>query len=93
MIEFIEAVTRFVQSPGFRVTLIVCGIALFIFLLFRLYLRLRTNNLVNIEYERHFAVEGVYEGEEVELAYDEYFDAMGDDNHNVYEGTIALERI
>lgn len=35
----------------------------------------------------------VHEGEEVELAYDEYFDAMGDDNHNVYEGTIALERI
>ena len=33
----------------------------------------------------------VHEGDEVELAYDEYFDAMGDDNHNVYEGTVSLE--
>ena len=67
MIEFIEALTRIVQSPGFRVGLAIAGIALFVFLLLRLYLRLRTANLVNIEYERHFATEGVYEGEEVEL--------------------------
>lgn len=32
-------------------------------------------------------------GDEVELAYDEYYDAMGDDNHNVYEGTVTLEKI
>ncbi len=33
----------------------------------------------------------VRKNEESELAYDEYFDSMGDDNHNVYEGTISLE--
>ena len=31
-------------------------------------------------------------GEECELEYDEFFDAMGDNNHNVYEGTITLIR-
>ena len=33
----------------------------------------------------------VHEGEDCELEYDEYFDAMGDNNHNVYEGTFNLE--
>ena len=32
----------------------------------------------------------VKEGEEAELAYDEFFDAMGNHNHNVYEGTVTL---
>lgn len=32
----------------------------------------------------------VRENDEVELAYDEYFSATGDDNHNVYEGTVEL---
>ena len=32
----------------------------------------------------------IKEGEEVELAYDEFFDSMGDNNHNVYEGTVSL---
>ncbi|MBQ9070012.1 MAG: hypothetical protein IJY23_01515 [Clostridia bacterium] len=32
----------------------------------------------------------IHEGETVELAYDEYYSAMGDDNHNVYVGTITL---
>ena len=32
----------------------------------------------------------IHEGESVELAYDEYFDSMGDDNHNVYEGVLTL---
>lgn len=31
-------------------------------------------------------------GEETELAYDEFYDAMGDNNHNVYEGTVTLVR-
>lgn len=35
----------------------------------------------------------IHENDEVELAYDEYFDSMGDDNHNVYEGTVTLVRI
>lgn len=34
----------------------------------------------------------VYEGDNAELVYDEYFDSMGDDNHNVYEGFITLEK-
>ncbi len=32
----------------------------------------------------------VYENDETELAYDEFFDAMGGNNHNVYEGTFSL---
>ena len=32
----------------------------------------------------------VHEGKEVEVAYDEFFDSMGDSNHNVYEGTATL---
>lgn len=33
----------------------------------------------------------IHRGEEVELAYDEFTDTMGDNCHNVYEGTVALE--
>ena len=29
-------------------------------------------------------------GESTELVYDEYYAAMGDDNHNVYVGTLTL---
>ena len=32
----------------------------------------------------------IHEGETVELLYDEFFDSMGDNNHNVYEGTATL---
>jgi len=32
----------------------------------------------------------VHEGSSEELVYDEYYSAMGDDNHNVYEGTFSL---
>ena len=32
----------------------------------------------------------VREGESTELVYDEYDSAMGDDNHNVYVGTLTL---
>ena len=28
-----------------------------------------------------------------ELVYDEYFNSMGDENHNVYEGAICLKKI
>ena len=35
----------------------------------------------------------VYEGEAAELVYDEYFESMGDSNHNVYEGAITLEKL
>lgn len=33
----------------------------------------------------------VREGSVAELAYDEFFDSMGDNNHNVYVGTVRLE--
>lgn len=33
----------------------------------------------------------VYLGRETPFAYDEYYSVMGDDNHNVYEGTVTLE--
>ena len=32
-------------------------------------------------------------GESTELAYDEYYSVMGDDNHNVYVGTLTLAEI
>lgn len=35
----------------------------------------------------------IYENEVSELVYDEYFDSMGDDNHNVYEGALMLKRV
>ena len=34
----------------------------------------------------------VREGESCELVYDEFFDANGDSNHNVYIGAARLER-
>ena len=33
----------------------------------------------------------VHQSEEIELEYDESFDAMGEINHNVYLGTLAIE--
>ncbi|MBR5615182.1 MAG: DUF58 domain-containing protein [Clostridia bacterium] len=67
MTQFLETVARITASPLFWVVVAILGVALLIYLLVRLYFRLRTAHLGNIEYERHFAVEGVYEGEEVEL--------------------------
>lgn len=32
-------------------------------------------------------------GESTELVYDEYYSAMGDDNHNVYVGTLTLSEV
>ena len=32
----------------------------------------------------------VREGESTELVYDEYYSVMGDDNHNVYVGSLSL---
>lgn len=65
--NWLETIARLVQSPVFHVLLALLGAALFIFLMCRLYLRLRTGHLHNIEYERTFSELGVYEGEEVEL--------------------------
>ncbi|MBR0442834.1 MAG: DUF58 domain-containing protein [Clostridia bacterium] len=65
--NFVETLTRIVASPITHAILAVLGIALAVLLLCRLYLRLRTAHLGNIEYERTFSESGVYEGEEVEL--------------------------
>ena len=35
----------------------------------------------------------IAEGVTEELSYDEYYSVMGDDNHNVWEGAITLERV
>ena len=35
----------------------------------------------------------ICEGVTEELAYDEYYSVMGDDNHNVWEGAVTLERV
>lgn len=67
MTELLDTIARIVASPVFKVTMAVLGLALAVFLLIRLYLRLRTAHMGNIEYERYFAVDGVYEGDEVEL--------------------------
>ncbi len=67
MADFLNTVSAIVSSPWFVALMIVLGVALFIYLMIRLYFRLRTAHLGNIEYERHFATDGVYEGEEVEL--------------------------
>lgn len=62
-----ESVLAFIASDTFRTILIVLGVLLLLFLLVRLYLRLRTSHLCNIEYERTFSRDGIYEGETVEL--------------------------
>ena len=67
MTGFLNTVSYIVSSAWVVALMIVLGIALFIYLMIRLYFRLRTAHLGNIEYERHFATDGVYEGEEVEL--------------------------
>lgn len=35
----------------------------------------------------------IREGKETELAYDEYYSVMGDDNHNVYVGSVTLVKV
>lgn len=65
--NWLELLSAIVSSPVFYAVLAVLGVALAVFLLCRLYLRLRTGHLGNIEYERTFSELGVYEGEEVEL--------------------------
>ena len=32
----------------------------------------------------------IYENDETELLYDEFFESMGNNNHNVYEGVFSL---
>lgn len=35
----------------------------------------------------------IHAAEVCEFNYDEFFDAMGDSNHNVYEGTVEIEAV
>ena len=65
--SWLELLSRLVTSPAFPFAVAVLGGALAVFLLCRLYMRLRTAHLGNIEYERVFSEDGVYEGEQVEL--------------------------
>lgn len=65
--SWLDTLIHVSSTPAFRVCLALAGVALVVFLLCRLYLRLRTAHLGNIEYERTFSESGVYEGEDVEL--------------------------
>lgn len=62
-----EWMVNLIQSRLFRILLILAGVGILLFLLYRLYFRLRSAHLGQIEYERQFSSDGVYEGEEVEL--------------------------
>ena len=46
-------------------------------------------NFVTLTYPNKDTVV-IHEGEAVELCYDEFYEAMGDSNHNVYYGTAEL---
>ncbi len=65
--RWLDTLIYLTTTPAFRICLALLGVAFVLFLLCRLYMRLRTANLGNIEYERTFSESGVYEGEEVEL--------------------------
>ena len=65
--NWLDTLIHVLSTPAFRICLALAGVALVVFLLCRLYLRLRTAHLGNIEYERTFSESGVYEGEDVEL--------------------------
>ena len=65
--RWLDTLIYLTTTPAFRICAALLGVAFVLFLLCRLYMRLRTANLGNIEYERTFSESGVYEGEEVEL--------------------------
>ncbi|MBQ7337482.1 MAG: DUF58 domain-containing protein [Clostridia bacterium] len=67
MAAVMEKIFDFIASDVFRGILIFLGVALFLFILVRIYMRLRTSHLGNIEYERTFSRDGIYEGETVEM--------------------------
>lgn len=62
-----DALLNLLQSGWFLAAVILLAVALGLFLLYRLYMRLRTGHLGNVEYERTFSELGVYEGEDVEM--------------------------
>jgi uncharacterized protein (DUF58 family) len=67
MVTVVDSILAFIASNTFRTILIILGILLFLFILVRIYMRLRTSHLGNIEYERTFSRDGIYEGETVEM--------------------------
>lgn len=64
---FAETVLKIVTSGWFRAILIVLGILLVAWILFRIYGSMRQARLGRIVYERHFSESGVYEDDSVEL--------------------------
>ncbi len=64
---FIEVLVKFLQSPVFPYVFWILVAALVLWILWKIYLRLRENNLKNISYSREFTEKGVYAGDEVEL--------------------------
>jgi uncharacterized protein (DUF58 family) len=63
----IEGLVKFLQSPVFPYVFWILITALMLWILWRIYLRLREKNLKNISYSREFTEKGVYAGDEVEL--------------------------
>ena len=64
---FIEVLVKFLQSPVFPFVFWALVAALFLWILWKIYLRFREKNLKNISYSREFTEKGVYAGDEVEL--------------------------
>ena len=63
----IEGFVKFLQSPVFPYVFWTLVVALVLWILWKIYLRLREKNLKNISYSREFTEKGVYAGDEVEL--------------------------
>ena len=64
---FIDLLVKFLQSPVFPFVFWALAAALFLWILWKIYLRFREKNLKNISYSREFTEKGVYAGDEVEL--------------------------
>ena len=64
---FIEGLVKFLQSPVFPYIFWILVAAFVLWILWKIYLRLREKNLKNISYSREFTEKGVYAGDEVEL--------------------------
>ena len=50
MVRTVDSILAFLASNTFRTILIILGVLLFLFILVRIYMRLRTSHLGNIEY-------------------------------------------
>ena len=59
----IEGIVKFLQSPAFPYVFWVLVAVLVLWILWKIYLRIREKNLKNISYSREFTEKGVYAGD------------------------------